>query len=171
MIAKMLIMKAISALMNMIPGGGAVGGSLSSLGSSSMSSMSSAITPSFSAMPMAKGGAFDKGVQFFAKGGIFDGPTLFEHAGGLGVAGEAGAEAIMPLTRDGSGVLGVKASGKQTSSNNVNLGAVNITINAKDEATASELKAQLINTIHTEFNKAIKNAQRPGNALNRHQLV
>ena len=64
----------------------------------------------------AQGGAFDYGVQAFAKGGTFtnsvvDSPTLFKFAKGTGLMGEAGAEAIMPLTRDGSGNLGVRAQG------------------------------------------------------------
>lgn len=49
-------------------------------------------------------------VKAFAKGGIVDGATLFNSRGGLGIMGEAGPEAILPLTRMG-GKLGVNASG------------------------------------------------------------
>jgi lambda family phage tail tape measure protein len=64
----------------------------------------------------AKGHAYDYGVQAFAKGGMFtnsivDSPTMFKFAKGTGLMGEAGPEAIMPLTRDGSGNLGVRAQG------------------------------------------------------------
>lgn len=64
----------------------------------------------------AKGAAFDYGVEAFAKGGMFtnsivDSPTMFKFAKGTGLMGEAGPEAIMPLTRDGSGNLGVRAQG------------------------------------------------------------
>lgn len=64
----------------------------------------------------AKGGAWDYGIQAFAKGGTFtnsivDSPTMFKFAKGTGLMGEAGPEAIMPLTRDGSGNLGVRAQG------------------------------------------------------------
>lgn len=64
----------------------------------------------------AKGTAWDYGVQAFAKGSAFtnsivDSPTLFKFARGTGLMGEAGPEAIMPLTRDGSGNLGVRAQG------------------------------------------------------------
>ena len=64
----------------------------------------------------AKGGGFDSGVQKFAKGGAFtntiiDNPTLFKFAKGAGVMGEAGPEAIMPLSRDSSGRLGVTTNG------------------------------------------------------------
>ncbi len=59
----------------------------------------------------ADGGAFSKGVQFFANGGVVNSPTMFQHSGGLGVMGEAGAEAIMPLKRGSDGKLGVAVSG------------------------------------------------------------
>lgn len=45
----------------------------------------------------------------FATGGIVNQPTLFPMANGTGLMGEAGPEAIMPLTRDSSGRLGVRS--------------------------------------------------------------
>lgn len=58
------------------------------------------------------GAAFSGGrVMPFARGGIFDSPTLFPMASGMGLMGEAGPEAVMPLTRGSDGKLGVKASG------------------------------------------------------------
>ena len=60
---------------------------------------------------MANGGAFNKGVQMFADGGVVNSPTGFRHSGGLGVMGEAGPEAIMPLKRGSNGQLGVQANG------------------------------------------------------------
>lgn len=60
----------------------------------------------------AKGGAFQNGrVMPFAKGGVVSGPTNFAMRGGLGLMGEAGPEAIMPLTRGAGGKLGVQAVG------------------------------------------------------------
>lgn len=61
----------------------------------------------------ANGGAFDNGIQAFATGGVVSSPTLFPMAKGTGLMGEAGPEAIMPLTRIG-GSLGVKATGGNT---------------------------------------------------------
>lgn len=59
----------------------------------------------------AQGGAFAAGrVRAFAKGGIVDGPTLFPMRGGTGLMGEAGPEAVMPLTRGPDGRLGVSAN-------------------------------------------------------------
>lgn len=60
----------------------------------------------------ALGNAFSSGkVTAFANGGIVGGPTLFPMANGAGLMGEAGPEAVMPLTRDSSGRLGVRAGG------------------------------------------------------------
>ncbi|AXA25638.1 phage tail tape measure protein [Pseudomonas putida] len=67
--------------------------------------------------PQALGGAWSNGVQMFADGGAFTNsivstPTAFGMAGGrLGVMGEAGDEAVMPLTRTAGGQLGVRAVG------------------------------------------------------------
>ena len=45
----------------------------------------------------------------FAKGGVVNSPSLFPMAGGTGLAGEAGPEAILPLRRGADGQLGVAA--------------------------------------------------------------
>lgn len=63
-------------------------------------------------LPFAEGGAFSGGrVRAFAQGGVVDGPTMFPMRGGSGLMGEAGPEAIMPLSRGADGRLGVKAAG------------------------------------------------------------
>ena len=73
-----------------------------------------ALRGSFLSMFAADGAAFDTGgIQKFARGGAFtnqivDQPVLFKFAKGTGMMGEAGPEAIMPLTRDSSGNLGVR---------------------------------------------------------------
>jgi len=60
----------------------------------------------------AKGGAFVQGqVMPFARGGVVSHPTTFPMRGGTGLMGEAGPEAIMPLTRGPDGSLGVRALG------------------------------------------------------------
>ena len=60
----------------------------------------------------AQGGAFTQGrVMPFAKGGVVTGPTAFPMRGATGLMGEAGPEAIMPLTRGADGRLGVRATG------------------------------------------------------------
>jgi len=51
------------------------------------------------------------GVTPFAKGGVVASPTYFGTSGGLGLMGEAGAEAILPLARGADGRLGVAGGG------------------------------------------------------------
>lgn len=67
----------------------------------------------FFGIPAAKGMAFAAGgARMFAQGGIVNGPTAFTFGGGqLGVMGEAGPEAIMPLKRGPDGRLGVAGGG------------------------------------------------------------
>jgi len=61
----------------------------------------------------AKGAAFKAGgVTAFASGGVVGSPTMFPMSNNrTGLMGEAGPEAIMPLTRTSSGDLGVRAVG------------------------------------------------------------
>jgi phage-related minor tail protein len=58
------------------------------------------------------GGVQLKGLTPFAAGGVISAPAYFPVGpGGLGVAGEAGPEAILPLARGRDGRLGVAMSG------------------------------------------------------------
>jgi phage-related minor tail protein len=61
----------------------------------------------------AKGGVIRQGMPVpFAGGGIIASPIAFPLAGNrLGIAGERGAEAILPLARGPDGRLGVRADG------------------------------------------------------------
>ena len=61
-------------------------------------------------LPFAKGASFSQGrVQPFANGGVVTGPVSFPMRGGSGLMGEAGPEAIMPLSRGPDGRLGVRS--------------------------------------------------------------
>ena len=63
-------------------------------------------------LPFADGAAFSQGrVMPFAQGGVVSGATQFPMRGGMGVMGEAGPEAIMPLSRGPDGKLGVRGGG------------------------------------------------------------
>ncbi len=80
---------------------------LSTLLSSSANSLVGGLGTALSSLvgsisPFANGG-----VVPFADGGVVASPTYFPLDGGLGVAGEAGAEAILPLARGADGRLGV----------------------------------------------------------------
>ena len=63
-------------------------------------------------LPFADGAPFSQGrVMPFASGGIVSQATPFGMRGGMGVMGEAGPEAIMPLARGPDGKLGVRGGG------------------------------------------------------------
>ncbi|MGX1787231.1 phage tail tape measure protein [Bosea sp. NPDC055332] len=57
------------------------------------------------------GGGSSPPVTFFADGGVVAAPSYFAMGRGLGLMGERGAEAIMPLSRGPDGKLGVRAGG------------------------------------------------------------
>jgi lambda family phage tail tape measure protein len=105
----------ISPLANAFVGsiGGSAGGT--SLGSSSFQ-------PSLTTRPAAKGAAISNGnILPFATGGIVNRPTFFPLRGNnIGLMGEAGAEAILPLERGRGGKLGVQASGAGVTVNIIN---------------------------------------------------
>jgi phage-related minor tail protein len=64
----------------------------------------------------------------FAAGGIVHSPTLFGMRGGMGLMGERGPEAILPLARGPDGRLGVQADGG---------GTVNVTVHIQTPDVAS----------------------------------
>ena len=70
---------------------------------------------------LADGGVVSGGqVKAFAKGGVVNSPTIFPMArgGAVGLMGEAGSEAVMPLTRDSKGRLSVHGGGMNVVVNN-----------------------------------------------------
>ena len=73
----------------------------------------------------------------FARGGVVSGATAFSFGNRLGVMGEAGPEAIMPLRRGSDGRLGVAASGKNSSVNVV------FNVNAQDASSFQKSEGQL----------------------------
>ncbi len=88
--------------------------------SSGLDSGASSLFGSF--FGFAKGGAFAN-----SGGGVLNSPLAFPMAGGnLGVAGEAGPEAILPLTRGANGELGVRSSGGAGVNVTVNISATDI---------------------------------------------
>lgn len=82
---------------------------LQALAGNFLSSVTSALA---GAMPFASGGVPGRAVPF-ASGGVVAQPTYFRSGAMLGLMGEAGAEAIMPLQRTADGRLGVAASDGQ----------------------------------------------------------
>jgi hypothetical protein len=109
--------RAKSAFGDVIKGAKSVGDALRDLAADWASSFASKLAGQafdglWSAFGFANGGAFSNGrVLAFANGGVVTSPTAFAMPNGLGVMGEAGPEAIMPLTRGAGGRLGVQARG------------------------------------------------------------
>ena len=111
-------------------------------------------------VPSAKGNVFAKNkIVPYAYGGIVNKPTLFPMANGMGLMGEAGPEAIMPLKRGANGKLGVQSSG----------GVGNIVVNVDasgssvegDSARSQEFGRALAAAIQSEMIKQ----KRPGGLL------
>jgi len=120
-------------------GGSSGGGVVSALGGLFSGSEAASAAADFIPYTWAKGGAFNAGVKTFAKGGTFTSrivsqPTMFRFADGVGMMGEAGAEAIMPLGRDSQGRLGVRYEGREPPNrkveNKVTNNNVSVSINA-----------------------------------------
>ena len=109
----------------------------------------------------ANGNVIDAGntIKQYARGGIVNKPTLFPMANGMGLMGEAGPEAIMPLKRGANGKLGVQSSG----------GVGNIVVNVDasgssvegDSAQSEQFGRALAAAIQSE----IVQQQRPGGLL------
>lgn len=74
-------------------------------------------------------------VMPFAKGGVISQATAFPMRGGTGLMGEAGPEAIMPLSRGPDGSLGVRAAGGGGR-------AVNVTFNIQTPDVAGFQRSQ-----------------------------
>ncbi len=121
----------------------AVGGGISGLVTKGIGSL----------LPFEKGGVMASGrVRAFAKGGVVTGPQTFPMRGGrTGLMGEAGPEAIMPLTRGADGSLGVRAEGGGG-------GSVHVTMNIStpDAESFRRSKAQ----VAAEMNRALARGKR-----------
>lgn len=101
---RLMVAYTLQAAMGWISGGS----------SASAGAGQSFAVPSFT--PNAKGGVYEsQGLHQYVNG-VYDSPQYFTFQGASkfakgGVFAEAGAEAIMPLTRDSAGRLGVRAQG------------------------------------------------------------
>jgi lambda family phage tail tape measure protein len=76
-------------------------------------------------------------VMPFAEGGVVASPTYFPLAGGAGLMGEAGAEAILPLKRGADGALGVAAEGAGAGT------VIHFQVTASDAASFARSEGQI----------------------------
>ena len=108
----------------------------------------------------ADGGAFSGGsqIQAYANGGVVGSPTYFGMSGGkTGLMGEAGPEAIMPLSRGANGKLGVQAEGVGGVTINQN---INISTGVQ-QTVRTEIKS-LMPQIAEQSKAAVLDAKRRG---------
>lgn len=128
--ARIATRQAASGLLSSIAGsalGACFGGGSPSSAGSTPGGYSPEVIDGWSGIKQANGGAWDSGVQLFADGAAFTNsivskPTAFGMANGkTGIMGEAGEEAIMPLTRTANGKLGVMAVGGSGGGTSVSL--------------------------------------------------
>ena len=123
----------------------------------------------FSSMGFAKGAAFQAGgVTAFASGGVVSQPSFFPMSGNrTGLMGEAGPEAIMPLTRTSSGDLGVRAIG--TGGTTVIAPVVNISVSGGSEEqnqdAATKVSAAVRDAIDDVVMNVLLREKRPGGSL------
>ncbi|WP_407218579.1 phage tail tape measure protein [Enterobacter hormaechei] len=116
----------------------------------------------------AKGNVYDSPSLSAYSNGIYQTPQLFAFAKGAGVFGEAGPEAIMPLTRAPNGDLAVRAVGMPQVSGgapSVNFGDINIqggSPQASSQGTAGAAGRQLKDAITGVINEQ---ASMPGSPL------
>ncbi|WP_299282256.1 phage tail tape measure protein [uncultured Tateyamaria sp.] len=102
-------------------------------------------------LPFADGAPFSQGrVMPFATGGIVSSATPFGMRGGMGVMGEAGPEAIMPLARGPDGKLGVRGGG--------GAGSPTVVMNITTPDVQGFARSQ--NQIAAQMNRALGRANR-----------
>ncbi|WP_439851156.1 phage tail tape measure protein [Pseudomonas syringae] len=181
--AKIATRQASSALLGSLFGAATSylsgGASTAASAGSTAAGYSDAALSGWSGVAQAKGGAWSNGVQMFANGAAFTNsivskPTAFGIAGGgVGVMGEAGDEAIMPLTRTAGGQLGVRAlGGGGSSGNNTYNFPVSVSVQTSGDsggASTQEASTQLGKGIQqaakTEAETAIARALQPGGSI------
>ena len=167
MIIQQMILRSVMQIIGAVGGGGASASATSA--NYSQAQMMTDIT-AFPIKTNALGNAFAaNGIVPFAMGGLVDRPTLFKFANGgagrLGLMGEAGPEAIMPLRRLPSGRLGVEAAGGSHGNN----APISVTVHVDANGTSVQGDAgqgeQLGRVISQAVQAELVRQKRPGGLL------
>ena len=156
-------------------GGGANGLAAGSAGAAS-SSMGASQAGYSNLYFQAKGGAWSGGTQMFANGGMFtnsvvSNPTPFAMSNGaMGVMGEAGDEAIVPLARTRNGDLGIRAMGGGNGANtivnvNVAVSSGGTTSNSDGGAGWNQFGNELGTFVEQKVYTIINKESRPGGSI------
>ena len=113
------------------------------------------------------GAAFDGGgIAKFASGDVFDSPTRFGYGNGKqGEMGEAGPEAVMPLTRMSNGKLGVQSSGNNSGSTTINNISITVSGGNNPDETAEKTRQATLKAMQQVADSRIANSQRSGGLL------
>ncbi|MGE4366529.1 phage tail length tape measure family protein [Thermomonas sp.] len=111
----------------------------------------------------AVGGVYASPSLSAYSGGVYDSPRVFAFANGIGVFGEAGPEAIMPLKRGRDGKLGVVAQGGGGGSITVNV-AVDAS-GQRDGVGGDARGLDLGRRIQAAVKAVLVDEQRPGGLL------
>ncbi len=173
MIAKVALqMAAVNLVSGIVSSvGGAAAGAASAGGGTANNSFSSG---SYNNLTLnAKGGVYESHDLSQYSGSVVSSPTLFAFAKGAGLMGEAGPEAIMPLTRAADGSLGVRAIGSGGGS-----GGTSISVSAPvtvegggagetSSANTANTARQLQSMIQTVLSDRLKKEILPGGILYR----
>ena len=164
MIAKYIEMQIIGLAQQFLPGmfGGIFGpgGAPNFSGSSVSVPNQYAYGGGASIMGSANGNVFaQNGIVPFANGGIVDRPMMFPFAKGIGLMGEAGPEAIMPLKRGADGKLGVAGGNGGT--------VVNVSVDASGSSVQGNngQSAALGRAIAASVQAELVKQKRPGGLL------
>lgn len=121
----------------------------------------------------AKGGVYQSHDLSQYSGSVVSSPTLFAFAKGAGLMGEAGPEAIMPLTRAADGSLGVRAIGTGGGSGGTSISvSAPVTIEGggageTSAANTANTARQLQGIIQTSITDRLKKEILPGGLLYR----
>ncbi len=119
-------------------------GLMSSLTSGLTSGLTGSLSASAgSATAFAAGGVPGR-IMPFADGGVVSAPSYFPMAGGFGLMGEAGAEAILPLKRGADGSLGVASEGGGVTQIHFNVTATDAASFARSEGQITAMLARSV---------------------------
>ncbi len=174
MIAKALVWMAVTKLIALIPGGKAILAAMDSMaqvqtavGAAKQAASVAKVSSAAGNLKSAKGNAFGSD--------IISVPTMHTYGGGkLGELGEAGPEAIMPLTRDAQGRLGVRGLGGGGSgvyAPTIAMGDIVIEFQGsgdarQDEASSKQLAKLVTEAVDTRLAEAMRRMNKPGGANN-----
>lgn len=178
-IARIILRTAVTGPAAEAISGAVSGGMRSLMGSFGLSATTAGATQNYSnanwnpgavqATPLAplasaNGNAFIGGHLIpFANGGIVSSPTMFPMARGMGLMGEAGPEAIMPLQRGADGKLGVRAAGSGQGGVVINQ-TIHIDARGADPAVDQKIRAAIAIATEQAQVALLETVQRGGSA-------